>query len=117
MAPSLRLCLPLFPLLLCSACSFVGGEPIGLLYTDVTLPYSLDMNKTPNPSSTQSSKASRQRLSEPITGLDIRVEVESTAFGDAIKNGEIRTIYYADIRRQSVLLGLWQKDTVILRGE
>ena len=103
-------------LLLCAGSAALSGCTYGLLYTDVTLPYTRDMNRTPNPEDLRSGEAVSQRLSEPLTGLDIRVEVNSNAFGDAVEQSGMDTIYYADIRKQSVLLGIWQKNTVIVRG-
>ena len=75
------------------------------------------MNRTPNPTDVRVGEIDSQRLSEPVTGLDIRVEVNSNALGDAAKQNGIDTMYYADIRRQSILLGIWEKNTIILKGQ
>jgi hypothetical protein len=94
----------------------LNGCVYGLLYTDVTEPFTLDMNRTPNPEDARTAEVASQRLTEPLTGLDIRVEFNSNALGDATEKSGIDTIYYADIRHQSILLGIWQKDTLIVVG-
>lgn len=93
-----------------------SGCVVGLLYHDVTTPLTVDMNRTPNLAAAKTAESAHQRASEPFTGLNIRVEVSSYAIGDAAKRGDISEIHYADVRQQSVLLGLWQQKTVIVKG-
>ena len=92
--------------------------PFGLLYSDTSVPLTYNMNRTPNPGrkSRKLGIAQKNRLSEPITGLAITVEVNSNAIGDAIKEAKMDTIYYADLRTVSILAGLYQKKTVTVVG-
>ncbi|MCB0324963.1 MAG: hypothetical protein KDD69_15375 [Bdellovibrionales bacterium] len=93
------------------------GCVYGILYTDVTRPLTRNMDVTPNPETKLVGKSRLNRLSEPLSGLDIRVELASNAIGDAAKQAGMQKIYYADLRQQSVLLGIWQRTTVIVYGE
>ena len=93
-------------------CSSLGGCVTGILYTDVTTPLTRNMNETLV--STTEGASSNTGFSDPFIGVS--VQLDSFAIGDAAKNEKLSSVYYADLRRQSALLGLWQKNTVIVHG-
>jgi len=77
------------------------------------------MNRTPNPGGNERKQGDieKQRLTEPLTGLAITVEVESNAIGDAMKKAKMDTIYYADLRTISFVGGLYQRQILTVVGK
>jgi hypothetical protein len=94
---------------------FLSGCVSGFIYSNVTLPLSTDMNETPRGKifCTVSSK----HLEEPVTGIDLSLEWDSRAIGDAARKAGMESLYYADIKTISVLGGLWKQQTVRVWGE
>lgn len=86
----------------------------GAIYQDITVPFSVDMNKTALDPETGS--ASLHRLREPFSGAGVGVEWNSYGFGDASTQGQLAQASIADLRKQSVIFGIWRRDTLILRG-
>ena len=86
----------------------------GVIYQDIIVPFSLDMNRTPLDKDT--GKASLHRLREPFSGAGVGVEWNSYGFGDAAAQGKLTEASVADLRQQSVFFGVWRRDTLILRG-
>lgn len=86
----------------------------GAIYQDITVPFSVDMDRTPLDLNTGT--ASLHRLREPFSGAGVGVEWNSYGFGDASVQGELKEASIADLRQQSVLFGIWRRDTLILRG-
>ena len=86
----------------------------GVIYQDITVPFSVDMNRTPLDLDTGT--ASLHRLREPFSGAGVGVEWNSYGFGDASVQGELAQASIADLRQQSVVFGIWRRDTLILRG-
>jgi hypothetical protein len=66
---------------------------------------------------TKTGIAHTDRLQEPVTNTQLNVEWNTRAIGDASRNGSLREMHYADQRRQSAVLGIWQRNTVIVHGE
>jgi hypothetical protein len=100
-----------FALTLCG-CGVISR---GLIYTDTTQPLCKDLRST-----TLGSKAasgSSKRVEIPTTRVDIGAEWDSRAIGDIAKEHGITTVYGCDSRRESILLGLWRRDEVIIYGE
>ncbi len=87
----------------------------GLIYTDTTQPLCKDLRATSLGSKTAS--GSSKRVEIPTTRVDIGAEWDSRAIGDIAKAHGITTVYGCDSRRQSILLGIWRRDEVIIYGE
>lgn len=87
----------------------------GILYHDVTLPLDIDVMsaKVTN----RSGRARITRVREPFTAFGISAEEGIHGIADAARDGGISTIHIADMRSRSVVLGLWQRRTVIVWGE
>jgi TRL (tRNA-associated locus)-like protein len=91
------------------ACGCVNG----LLYTSITTPLTTNMRGTP--AGAKSGELDVESLAEPIfTG--IRAEWDSNAIGDIARKYGIKEIYYADVQRFSVLLGIFGQSTVRVYG-
>lgn len=95
--------------------SMLSGCAYGILYTDVTEPLTLDMNKTPYAPASESSSSTQ--IKEPITGLGLRAEWAGYGIGQAARRGGLERIYFADVRNEMVLGGIWQRTTVIVHGK
>lgn len=86
----------------------------GMIYQDITVPFSVDMHQTPLDKDTGT--ASLHRLREPFSGAGVAVEWNSYGFGDAAAQGNLTEASIADLRQQSALFGIWRRDTLILHG-
>jgi len=92
-----------------------GLSGCGIIYTDVTEPYVMNMSHTPRPERTV--KLGTSQLKAPVTNLNLSAEWNSRAIGDAARKNGLTDIYYADIRTQSVLFGLWSRKTILVYGK
>jgi hypothetical protein len=92
-----------------------GCSTPGLLYTDITLPLTLDMSSTPR--APDSTEAMQRIIREPITGAGIRAEWSEDAPGDKARIGGLDRVRYADVRSSSVLGGIWGSTTVLVYGD
>ncbi len=97
------------------ALSGCGVISRGLIYTDTTQPLCKDARGTIF--GTKTASGSSKRVEIPTTRVDIGAEWDSRAIGDIAKEHGISTVYACESRRQSVLLGLWRRDEVIIYGE
>lgn len=92
-----------------------SGCTAGFIYTNVTMPLTIDMHDTPvglKPPASVNSK----KLQEPLTGVGLSVEWDSRALADAARKAGFETFYFADIHTISILGGLWEQKEVLLRG-
>lgn len=94
---------------------FVPGCVSGFIYSNVTLPLSADMDRTPR--GDKVCTVNSKHLEEPVTGFDLSVEWDSRAIGDAARKAGMESLYYADMKTISVLGGLWKQQTVRVWGE
>lgn len=101
--------------LLITFCWSLTGCIQGVLYSDVTLPESLDMRSTPV--GEEEGRSALNQISEPITAARIAAQWNSKGIGDAYKRGELERGYYADMRTQSAFFGTWKKERVIVWGK
>ena len=86
----------------------------GLLYTDITRPLTLDMQRTTR--APDVALGSQNVFREPFTRAGLRAEWSGYAPGQTARRGGLDTVHYADIRRQSFLGGLWSRTTVVVYG-
>lgn len=85
----------------------------GFLYTDITLPLTLDMDRTPRaPDATASIQ---RRIREPIGG--IRAEWSDHSPGEMAQISGLDSVSYADVHSHSVFGGIWSSATVMVYGE
>ena len=92
----------------------LSGCVTGIIYSDVTEPLVLNMRNTPVGESP--AEGSTKQLAYPLVTAGLQVNWDSIAIGDAMKAGGLTKAYFADLRTRSVLLGLWQKQTIIVYG-
>jgi len=100
------------PAALLPALLLAGCTTPGLLYTDVTWPLTINMNETPRAEGYASDGQNAFR--EPITR--VRAEWSGYGLGKAARKGDIDVVHYADVRRQSFLLGIFSRTTIELYG-
>jgi hypothetical protein len=98
--------------LLLGACFITACSTPGLLYTNITLPLTLDMNDTRR--APDSAGAIQRIIREPIAG--IRAEWSNNAPGDSARIGGLDQVSYADVRSNSLLGGLWGSTTILVYG-
>ena len=94
---------------------FGPGCTSGFIYTNVTFPLTTDMNQTPIGQTVTS--VNSKLLQEPFTGVDISVEWDSRAIGDAVRKAGFKTFYFADMQTISFLGGLWEQQAIRVWGE
>ena len=87
---------------------------VGAVYTRVKFPLTTDLNQTPAAVDTGEGKI--VRIKEPFSGYGIYAEFNSNAIGEIAKRHGLKTVYYADIERLSIL-GIWRHDEIIVYGE
>lgn len=90
-----------------------GCSTPGLLYTDITLPLTLDMDGTPR--APDAAKTMQRSVREPMAG--IRAEWANSAPGEQARIGGLGRVSYADLHRHSLVGGLWGSTTVVVYGE
>jgi hypothetical protein len=100
-------------LILLSGCSSSGPLP-GFIYTHVTYPLTADLNAAPVPA-TPPRDAKIIEVREPISGLGINARLNANAIGEIARAHGIKTLYFADQERFSIL-GIWTSHKVILYG-
>ncbi len=91
-----------------------GCSAPGLLYTDVTRPLTLDMQETVLTAGF--AVGIQNTVREPITRAGLTAEWNSGAPGQAARAGGLEAMHYADVRRQSLLGGLWGRTTIVMYG-
>ncbi|MFZ0244035.1 MAG: hypothetical protein WAL90_20510 [Desulfobacterales bacterium] len=111
-------CLAALAALLSAGCGAVvtNGHAVlvGAVYTRVKYPLTADLDRTPTAEAAGSGKVIR--IKEPVSGYGIYAEFNSNAIGEIATRHGLKTLYYADIERLSIL-GIWRHDDVILYGE
>lgn len=91
------------------------GPLIGMMYTNVKLPLTEDLNATPVPDTPPDTDRVVE-IKEPITGAGIYARVSVNAIGEiALQNG-VETLYFADQEIFSIL-GVWKTNRVYLYGD
>ena len=88
---------------------------VGLVYTDVKLPLTRDLNTTPVPESQPQSDRIIE-IKEPFSGLGLYARVNSNALGDIARKNGVDPLYFAD-REVFSILGIWKTQRVFLYGE
>ncbi len=96
----------------CTGCGIISR---GAIYTDTIQPLCVDARGTSL--GTRSASGSSKRLEIPTTRIDISAEWDTRAIGDIAREHGMTTVHGCDSRRQSILLGLWRKDEVIIYGD
>lgn len=90
------------------------GPLVGLAYTNVKLPLTLDLKETPVPLRPPDSDRIIE-IKEPITGLGIYTRVSSNAIGEIARQHGVAILYFADQEVFSIL-GVWKTNRVFLYG-
>jgi hypothetical protein len=96
-------------------CSCGTGPLVGLVYTNVKLPLTLDLKSTPVPEHPPVSDRIIE-IKEPVSGLGMYARVSSNALGDIARQNGVDPLYFADQEVFSIL-GIWKTQRVFLYGE
>jgi hypothetical protein len=91
------------------------GPLVGLVYTNVKLPLTLDLKATPVPLRPPDSDRIIE-IKEPFTGLGMYARVSANAIGEIARKHGVATLYFADQEVFSIL-GIWKTNRVFLYGE
>jgi len=94
------------------ACS--TGPLVGVLYTNVRLPLTRDLNATPAPVGPPMSNRVLE-VKEPLSGLGLYARVNTNAIGDIARQNGVDPLYFADQRVFSIL-GIFKTHRVYLYG-
>lgn len=104
-----------FQILLLSIMSvFLSSCIRGYLYTNTVEPYCTDMQSTPR---------AERRSDSGIMSVAIprlpgaRTVWSSNAIGDAAKQAGIKEVYYCDLKRFSVLGGIYGSESLVVYGK
>ncbi len=90
------------------------GPLIGMVYTNVKLPLTEDLNATPVPDTPPDTDRIVE-IKEPISGVGMYARVSVNAIGEiALQNG-VETLYFADQEIFSIV-GVWKTHRVFLFG-
>ncbi len=105
------------PLFLAVAMLFGGCGPgplTGLVYTNVTYPYSRDLDRTPRSASAKGSEGITE-IREPMTGYGISAQLNSNAIGEIARKYGMTEVDFADQEVFSIL-GIWTTRSIIVYG-
>ncbi len=104
--------------LLLGGCSyydrFVGGAPTGRVFTNIRVPYTLDLDNTPV--TNIHANGLIIHIEEPVSGYGLYTEFNSNAIGDIAKKHGLTKVYFADIEIFDVL-GIWHHERLHIYGE
>ena len=90
------------------------GPLVGLVYTNVKLPLTRDLQSTPLPELPPGSDRIIE-IKEPFSGLGLYARLNSNALGDIARQNGVETLYFADQEVFSIL-GIWKTQRVFLYG-
>ena len=90
------------------------GPLVGLVYTNVRLPLTEDLDATPFPGNPPCS-GSVVEVKEPISGIGMYARVNVNAIGAIARQNGVETLYFADQEVFSIL-GVWTSNSVLLYG-
>lgn len=91
------------------------GPLVGLVYTNIKQPLTLDLKATPLPVRPPDSDRIIE-IREPFSGLGMYTRVSSNAIGDIARQNGVDPLYFADQEIFSIL-GIWKTTRVFLYGE
>jgi hypothetical protein len=93
-------------------CSISGP---GQLYTNITLPYTRDFNRTPVGG--KQCVLKEHRVREPVSGYGVTVEWSSDRIQAAANKAGITEISCIDVQTVSFLLGIYTRRKLIIYGD
>ena len=102
-------------LVLCVLSGGCSRSGPGLLYINVTLPYSTDFNDTPV--GTRQCILKAHQVKEPMTGYGVTIEWSSDQIQSAAHKAGISNIRYMDIQTISFVLGFYTRRQLIIYGD
>lgn len=97
-------------LLLCTSCAIDGR-----LFTSKVIPYSTDFNQTP--AGSKSCEIDDFKVKEPVSRFNISAEWTTSSVYEKATEAGITNIYYADVRKFSILGGIFSKKVLIVHGD
>lgn len=97
------------------AIALTGCSAPGLLYTDIVMPYTLDMNQ--NSAGSRRITIDEYRIREPVSGYGIYALWQNRDVQAAAREANISRIQYADRRILSILGGIYRQRTLIIYGD
>ena len=94
---------------------FTGCSSPGILYTNITRPYTTNLNNSPVGS--KICRVNAHRLKEPISRVGVSGEWSSKIINNAMQEAGMTKCYYVDVKTLSLLLGTYKRTTLILYGD
>ncbi len=91
------------------------GPLVGIVYTNVKLPFTRDLANTPVPADLPHSDRVLE-IKEPLSGLGLYTRLNSNAFGDIARQNGVDPLYFADQEVFSIL-GVYKTHRVFLYGK
>ena len=92
-----------------------GCSSPGLIYTNITSPYTTNFNNSPVGS--KICRVNAHRLKEPISRVGVSGEWSSKIIDNAMNEAGMTNCYYVDVKTLSLLLGTYRRKTLILYGD
>ncbi len=99
-------------LVACSGCF----APRGYLFTHTTMPYTLPYEKTVR-TGTKSCSVDITRIKEPFSRANLSVMWTNRAVAEAMKRADMTELSYADLKKLSILNGMYERRRLIFYGE
>ncbi len=87
----------------------------GLLYTNLTQPYSTDFKNTP--AGTRQCILKAHRIKEPVSGYGVTLEWSTNQIQSAAREAGIEKIRYIDVQTLSFLMGIYSRRELIIYGD
>ncbi|MFH1152687.1 MAG: hypothetical protein V1793_02630 [Pseudomonadota bacterium] len=104
-------------LILAACIQGCGSVPVyGLIYTHVRVPYTIDLDNTPNLDPVHGQGA-QVTMSEPLSGYGLSARTRSNAMGDAAGAGNMGTLNFADQEIFSLFGGIYRTTTIHVYGD
>lgn len=86
----------------------------GFVFTNVKIPYSIDLNNTPTQGKCGDGKVIQ--IKEPISGQGIYLQYHTNAIGDIAQEHGLKKVYFADLEIFNVL-GIWSYRKIYIYGK
>ncbi len=91
-----------------------NGTINGGLYSHTVEPLTINREPTETANGLERARGDINQLQYPLTVISVRVG--KNGLGDVATKHGLKTVYYADIEKRSVLFGIWQQQIIHVYG-